>query len=267
MRKQDTGTLLVRVREMIHPGLLTVLGLCFMVFLSCEHDSVDPVTPSPGDTTQQPLDTMVFDTMDEVITGIPCHPDSIYFNRDILPILQSNCAKSGCHDVSSHKEDLILDSYANVMASGIVKPYNLNGSDLYEVITETDPDKRMPEPPNQELSADQIALISKWILQGAKELTCDDNAGTCDTTNVTYSGYVAPLLSAYCVGCHSGGAPSGNILLNSHASVQTLAFDGRLMGAITWTYGFSQMPKGAAKLSNCKISKIKAWVNDGAQNN
>jgi mono/diheme cytochrome c family protein len=92
-------------------------------------------------------------------------------------------------------------------------------------------------------------------------------AGQCDTTGITYSGFVAPLLTTYCVGCHSGGAPSGNIVLNLHAGVQTVALNGRLIGAITWANGFQQMPRGSGKLSDCNIQKIKAWINNGALNN
>ena len=188
-------------------------------------------------------------------------------NEDILPILRSNCAKSTCHDVASHQEDIILDSYQNVMASDIVKPFDLGDSELFEVITETDPEKRMPEPPNESLSADQIALIAQWIQQGAKALTCDDPEGPCITDNISYAAFVAPLLSANCVGCHSGGTPSGNIVLNSHSAVQTVALNGRLLGAITWASGYPQMPQGSAKLSACNIEKIKAWINNGAPNN
>jgi hypothetical protein len=226
-----------------------------MVFAlgACVHEPVvDPAPPdNPGENTG----------------GTPCDPDVIYFERDILPILRSNCAKSTCHDVASHQEDIILDSYQNVMASDIVKPFDLGDSELFEVITETDPEKRMPEPPNESLSADQIALIAQWIQQGAKALTCDDPEGPCITDNISYAAFVAPLLSANCVGCHSGGTPSGNIVLNSHSAVQTVALNGRLLGAITWASGYPQMPQGSAKLSACNIEKIKAWINNGAPNN
>jgi hypothetical protein len=255
-------------RGIYDQGLLVLAGIYFLFLFSCEHEPVNPIEPGPGDTTQNPIDTVIIDTLDGEMSGIPCSPDSVYFGKDILPLLRSNCAKSGCHDAASHEDDIILDSYSNVMSSDIIKPFNLNGSDLYEVITETDPDKVMPQPPNQKLTADQIALIAKWISQGAKDLTCNENAGQCDTTNVTYSGYVRPLLNTYCVGCHSGNTPSGGILLNSHGQVQTVALNGRLVGAISWANGYTPMPQGATtKLSDCKISKIQAWINDGAPNN
>lgn len=250
--------------------LLVVLltGLVLLLMPACVHEPVLPVDPDPNDTTDNPIDTMDIDTMDMDTTGEPCNPEVVYFEKDVLPILRSNCAKSGCHDAITHEEDIILDSYANVIASDVIRAFDLNGSDLYEVITETDPDKRMPQPPNERLTAEQITVIAKWILQGAKDLTCDVNAGVCDTTAVSYSGFIAPLLANTCVGCHSGGAPSGGISLNTHAGVQAVALNGRLVGAVTWATGYKPMPFGAAsKLPSCTIDKIKAWVNDGAPNN
>lgn len=108
------------------------------------------------------------------ISGDPCHPDTVYFERDIMPLLNSSCAKSGCHDAETAMDGVILNNYANVMSTGDVRPGNPNGSDLYEVITENDARKRMPPPPLPPLSNEQIALVQKWILQGAQNLTCDD---------------------------------------------------------------------------------------------
>jgi hypothetical protein len=243
-------------------GGALLAGFLILLFPSCVHEPFATIDPDPGDTTQNPMDTTAIDTF----SGLPCDPEVIYFTRDVLPILRSNCAKSGCHDAVTKEEDIILDSYEHVMASDVIRPFNLNNSDLYEVITETDPDKRMPQPPNQKLTTEQITVIAKWILQGAKNLTCDE-VGACNTTDVSYSGFVAPLLTTYCVGCHSGGAPSGNIVLNSHAGIQTVALNGRLQGAITWAAGYQQMPRGSGKLSSCNIDKIISWINDGAQNN
>lgn len=244
--------------------LLTILTI--MILSACSHEPVaTPVDPGPDpdpdpvDTTSNPIDTTNH--------GVPCDPDIVYFNMEILPLLKSNCAKSGCHDAITHEEDIILDSYASVMNSGVIKPFDLNDSELFEKITENDPDKVMPPPPNQRLSGEQINLIAAWILQGAKDLTCDENPGGCDVTNVTYAGFVAPLLTTYCVGCHSGGAPSGGISLNTHAGVQSVAQSGRLYGAISHATGYQPMPRGSAKLPQCTIDKVKAWIDEGAQNN
>ena len=92
--------------------------------------------------------------------------------------------------------------------------------------------------------------------------------GTCNTTTVTYTNSVAPLLQANgCIGCHSGAAPSGNISLQAYTTVRTVALNGKLLGAISHAAGFSPMPKGGTKMSDCSILKIKAWITAGSINN
>lgn len=71
-----------------------------------------------------------------------CHPDTIYFNRDLLPILTSSCARSGCHDQATQADGVLLISYESVMETGDVRPGNPDGSDLYEVLVEDDPDRK-----------------------------------------------------------------------------------------------------------------------------
>jgi cytochrome c5 len=88
---------------------------------------------------------------------------------------------------------------------------------------------------------------------------------TCDTTNVTYSGTIAPIMSNNCTSCHSGGAPAGSISLTSYANVQTVAASGALMNALTGT-GVPAMPPSGS-LSACKISQVQIWIKHGMPNN
>ena len=93
-------------------------------------------------------------------------------------------------------------------------------------------------------------------------------AGSCDMTNVTYAGTVQPLLQNNgCLGCHSGAGPSGNISLDGFNNVRAVALTGKLFGAINHSPGFSPMPKGGTKMTACNISKIKAWIDAGSNNN
>lgn len=92
--------------------------------------------------------------------------------------------------------------------------------------------------------------------------------GACDTTGVTYANTVVPLLQSNgCISCHSGGAPSGNIALDSYTSVKAAAQNGTLYGSISHFAGFSPMPQAGNKMSACNISKIKAWIDAGSVNN
>jgi len=101
-----------------------------------------------------------------------------------------------------------------------------------------------------------------------KESLLYPQSGACDTANSTYTTVVQPALQTYgCIGCHSGSAPSGNILLNSYAAVKTYVQNGKFYGSITHTAGYSPMPQGGNKMTTCEINKIKAWIDAGALNN
>jgi uncharacterized membrane protein len=187
----------------------------------------------------------------------------VCFQSEVLPLFQSNCAKSGCHDAASHKGDYTLDSYNNIIREGIV-PGRATNSKIYQVLFESGSDK-MPPAPNADLTAAQKAIIGKWINEGAKNTI---NCGTaCDTTQFKFSTTISPILASNCVGCHSGTAPSAGITLSTYQSVKGQVTNGRLWGAVTHSPGYSPMPKNAAKLSDCQLTQIKKWIDAGALNN
>ena len=95
----------------------------------------------------------------------------------------------------------------------------------------------------------------------------DPNRATCDTTIITYSGSVNPILTANCTGCHSGANAPAGVKMDAHASVKLVATSGKLMGSINHAAGYSPMPKNGTKLSECNIAKIRQWVAAGAPNN
>jgi hypothetical protein len=88
---------------------------------------------------------------------------------------------------------------------------------------------------------------------------------TCDTTNVTFSGTITPILSSNCTGCHSASAPSGSISLTSFSSVQTVASSGLLMNALKGN-GVPIMPVSGS-LSACSIAQFQIWIKNGMLNN
>jgi hypothetical protein len=88
---------------------------------------------------------------------------------------------------------------------------------------------------------------------------------SCDTTNVTFSSTITPILNSYCTTCHSGSPPSGGIALTSYASVQTQASSGMLMNALQGN-GVQIMPLSGS-LSVCKIEQFKIWIRNGMPNN
>ena len=54
--------------------------------------------------------------------GIPCDPDTIYFQNDVLPLFQSSCGIAGCHDPLTAEGEVILTSYYYVMQTADVEP-------------------------------------------------------------------------------------------------------------------------------------------------
>jgi Planctomycete cytochrome C len=233
---------------------ITVLSFSVIVivyfFGSCKHEPL--VLPSAG-------------TGGVVVTGgtQPCSVDTVYFQNKILPLIVSSCAKSNCHDAISREDGVELTSYDKIMAGGEVRPGNPAGSKLYKVLNETDPSKIMPQPPSFPLTPAEKDLIYKWILQGAKNNACND----CDTATFTYAAAIVPLINSNCKGCHNPGFLSGGLDLTSHANVRTIALNGKLMGSVDHLPGFSPMPKGTAKMSDCKITQIRKWITAGALNN
>ncbi len=93
---------------------------------------------------------------------------------------------------------------------------------------------------------------------------------SCDLSNVTFNSNVKPILQASCFSCHSNSnaASSGaGIKLENHADVQNLAKNGNLMGVVKHSNGYSAMPKGGGKLTDCEISQLQKWIDNGTLNN
>ncbi|MBX7243144.1 MAG: hypothetical protein K1X92_15475 [Bacteroidia bacterium] len=93
------------------------------------------------------------------------------------------------------------------------------------------------------------------------------NQNSCDTTNVTYNGKIAPLLQTNCNGCHSQSSASGNVVLEGYSNVKAQVTNGKLYGSISYAQGVSPMPKNGTKLSDCDISNVKRWIDAGAPEN
>ena len=191
---------------------------------------------------------------------------AVCFEDDILPIYQSYCAKSGCHNESSHREGYTLTSYETIISKGI-NAGNAFSSSLYTVLNASG-ESRMPPPGSPSLTNEQIVLIRKWINQGAANTT--NCAAVCDSMSFAYNADVKPIMDQYCTGCHGGTSPQGGFVLDTYAAVKEFV-DGdpfTFMGTINQEPGYIAMPKPpAGKLSDCNIAKIRKWIEAGAPEN
>lgn len=111
-----------------------------------------------------------------------CGQGEVSFANDVKPLLDARCI--GCHNPSGegqHASALNLADYADIMKGTQFGPVVVPGSSissvLYMVVAgKTDPAIRMPphheeslaEGRGEPLSDAEIAMLAKWIDQGAK---------------------------------------------------------------------------------------------------
>lgn len=187
----------------------------------------------------------------------------VCFEQEILPILNSNCTQSGCHNDVDHEKGFIANQYNHILAE--VKPGNYLSSKLYQLMIHPIPSLRMPPSPENALSESDIRIIALWIEQGAKNNSCTPTG--CDTSDVSFFNDISPIIRRNCQGCHSGKNPQGGVSLTNYQEIVKTVDNATLEGTITWEPGYSPMPKNANQLSNCNIQLIKKWISVGAPNN
>jgi hypothetical protein len=137
------------------PSILSGAGgaalLAGLLMVACAHDKGGQVADAGG-------------------APIPDRPD---WNWDVRPILSQNCF--ACHGQGTQKAGLRLDiekaAYSPIPEDKnkrALVPGNINKSELYKRITSDDADFRMPpKDSHKTLSPRDIAVIEKWIKQGA----------------------------------------------------------------------------------------------------
>lgn len=55
--------------------------------------------------------------------------------------------------------------------------------------------------------------------------------------------------------------------MGTYTSDKAMAMNGMLYGTIAHSAGYSPMPQGMAKMTNCQIAVIKKWIDSGTLNN
>jgi hypothetical protein len=98
----------------------------------------------------------------EYFKPLPVDPNApIGFVTDIEPMLQSNCAVSGCHNGAISPNLSIDKSYAALMEGGYLDTLKPAESLLMIKLNTNMPPQKMP--------ASEINKVLTWITQGAKE--------------------------------------------------------------------------------------------------
>jgi cytochrome c5 len=88
---------------------------------------------------------------------------------------------------------------------------------------------------------------------------------SCDTTHVTFSGTIVPILSNNCYSCHSNAnsAFGAGIHLQGYADV--VANSSKLIVSVKQTGAKPMPPSG--KLKDCSIKQFDIWIRNGMLNN
>jgi hypothetical protein len=120
------------------------------------------------------ISACVYHKQEEILPSRQCLtksklPDTISFNKNILPILTSNCATSGCHSGPSPKGNLNLDAIhaykqLSKKGSGYIDTIQPVYSILYGVLISPN----NPMPPAGPLDPCDIEMIRKWMEQKAR---------------------------------------------------------------------------------------------------
>ena len=74
-----------------------------------------------------------------------------------------------------------------------------------------------------------IAPMSIVLFMGLQSCYYDNEeelypngSAPCDTSNVTFSNSVMPVINQYCISCHGGSFPQGNIFLDNYTNIHFL---------------------------------------------
>jgi len=236
--------------------IVIAASILIMLIFTCTSDPIiveissEPINP-PGTGT--------------IITAVETNVcvDRISFKREILPLVVSSCAYSGCHDAATAEEGVVLTDYQKIMKE--VTPNSPNDSELYRTIT-LDPNDNefMPPAPAFPMTSEQITLIRDWINQGANNTDC---SLPCDSDNTSFAADIFPIIKNQCLGCHQPSNPLGDVNLEDYSHIRAFAANGQLLGTINHTLGYEAMPTENQKITDCQIAMINNWIVEGALDN
>jgi hypothetical protein len=214
----------------------------------------------------------------------------VSFTKQIAPIILARCRN--CH-VNNMQGEFSMASYDALLrgAKGVavISPGSGKDSRIIEVLESGD----MPRGGGGPLRREDIALISKWIDEGARydganradplaTLVPQTQAPALTVVKATgsesskYSRDIAPVLAAQCTNCHGGQNPRAQLSMdtfqqllrgsnNGPIIVPGRPADSMLIKKIKGTGDGARMPMGRPPLSDDVIAKFEKWVAEGAK--
>lgn len=121
---------------------------------------LDPAKPATPDSPEKPT---------PVLASATPPAGKVDFASEVKPILTGHCLQ--CHGGEKTRGKLDIRTKADTMKGGkngpCIIPGNAEGSSFFVRMVDQNPDMKMPPPRQKQLSAEQIAIIRRWIEQGA----------------------------------------------------------------------------------------------------
>jgi formylglycine-generating enzyme required for sulfatase activity len=209
------------------------------------------------------------------------HPSAhgaIDFASQVKPILESACVH--CHNDDKDKGDFKIHTWehssaGNESGPGITKGDPAKSSVFTTLILGEDDDMVMPPAKEGLLDPSQIAVIKKWIEEGA-----DWPAGTTlePTPRISFTKHIQPILEQNCVSCHNPEKDKGDWILSTRKEAfesgenapNIVPFAAAKSAIYTLTAldedDDDLMPpaKSGGPLKAEEIAMLKAWVEQGA---
>jgi hypothetical protein len=134
------------------------------------------------------------------------------YEADIRPLLEAKCGR--CHGAKRHKAELDLHTPAGIRKGGesgrVLVPGKPDDSLLYRKVHSG----TMPPAGENRLSADEIAVLRRWIAAGASFGSGEGEAAT-----LVHQHDVIPILLRRCTVCHGAHRQEGGLDLRSTAAM------------------------------------------------
>jgi mono/diheme cytochrome c family protein len=213
----------------------------------------------------------------------------ISYGNQIAPLLQSRCGR--CHG-GNGKGGFSVTSYAAIRrgseGGAVFFPGKGQGSRLIELLETGE----MPKGGGQ-FSPDEVALVSKWIDQGAvydsdpTEMASSAGGGGGGNSTptgketVSFMNDIAPVLVENCVKCHGGDRGADNLEIETFAELMKGGRTGPIVTpglpsssliiqmiegtARDKTGPRKRMPDKRPPLSAEVIAKFRTWIAEGAK--
>lgn len=89
----------------------------------------------------------------------------------------------------------------------------------------------------------------------------------CDTTNISYSLDIVPIIDANCYRCHDAQTNQGNVAIDDYENFRAYSVNGIMLNVLNHEDNWPPMPEDAPKLDQCSIDKVERWILNGAKNN